>query len=303
MLMNGLSYQNTSYPKNLYLYNDKELQEDFDLDWYDYGARMYDPQLGRFHTIDTYSEKYYSMTNYQYGANNPIRYIDVNGDSIDIYDNNGRFLITFDDGNTEVIGLYFSKVKKDKNGNSKFSNGTFFAYNDAESDRPRLLANNMKVRLVTNSVIESAMEESEVNDQNENKWTYIERESRQAGKESVLSGTSSGKMDYFGSSSYVWNNTVHIVKSKYGDAMGYNSKDFGNFLWGHGGKRLGFDVTTLLGAAHVNNAVNGQEDNKNEPGYEHKILDSGKDQRAILNGFNYNSKPQYGAVNLPIFRP
>ena len=47
---------------------------------YNYGARFYDPQIGRFTTQDAYTEKYFPLTPYQYAANNPIKFIDVNGD-------------------------------------------------------------------------------------------------------------------------------------------------------------------------------------------------------------------------------
>ena len=43
---------------------------------------MYQPEIGRFFTQDRFSEKYYDLTPYQYGANNPIKYIDINGDSL-----------------------------------------------------------------------------------------------------------------------------------------------------------------------------------------------------------------------------
>jgi len=82
MQLEALGYTSGADLKNNYLYNGKELQEDYSLNWYDYGARMYDPVIGRFTTQDAYAEKYASLTPYQYGANNPIKYIDINGDSL-----------------------------------------------------------------------------------------------------------------------------------------------------------------------------------------------------------------------------
>ncbi len=74
---------NTIQNDNRYLYNGKELQDDVingdNLDWLDYGARMYDASLGRWHTIDPLAEMYESYSSYAYTMNNPIRYIDVNG--------------------------------------------------------------------------------------------------------------------------------------------------------------------------------------------------------------------------------
>ena len=71
-----------------YKYNGKELDSKKGLNWYDYGARHYDAALGRFTTNDRFAEKYHSMSPYQYGANNPVKHIDVKGDSI--IDINGK---------------------------------------------------------------------------------------------------------------------------------------------------------------------------------------------------------------------
>src|SRR5690606_34984171 len=80
------SYNRENSVAQDYKYNGKEEQKELNLGWLDYGMRMYQPELGRFFTKDRFAEKYRPISPYQYAANNPVRFIDVNGDSIDIYD-------------------------------------------------------------------------------------------------------------------------------------------------------------------------------------------------------------------------
>ena len=64
---------------NKNLYNDKELFDDGELNWYDYGFRNYDPQIGRFTQLDPLTDDYPELTPYQYASNDPITNIDIDG--------------------------------------------------------------------------------------------------------------------------------------------------------------------------------------------------------------------------------
>lgn len=100
-------------PIDRFAYNGKEKQGT--LDWLDYGARMYDPTVGRWGVIDPLTEFSYSLTGYRYGFNNPIKFTDLMG----LWEKTSNGYSTTDVDEIERF-LTFKTLDKDKSMKNTF---------------------------------------------------------------------------------------------------------------------------------------------------------------------------------------
>jgi len=290
MAMAGLSFEDfPSSQPNKYLYNGKEMQDEFGLGWYDYeakqvrmdGARFYDAQLGRFHTLDTLSEEYSFQSPFVYGANNPIMFIDFMGMSPDEYQFNSNGQYT---GKVEKEGEHYGTIAG-KDGEEATTFGFADPVNDPQAFEDGKITN---VKFVDMESVAEALEASGVNDEvnQDSKLQFILNES------DASNPNGEGKMDYVVKAKVIVNgkkepitrfNTLYVTKTNDGN-VAHNSKNLGNFIWGAGARSLGFSLTVAKLGAHWNNI--------RDPHY--GGLDSPDDQYSIKLGYKWNKSQGAG---------
>ena len=125
------------------------LQDDLGLNLYDFGARMYDPQIGRWHRNDPLSESYYSLGTYNFANNNPIMNVDLDGKSFWSSEYLNRYSPHWtdkqfgeSDEKSEDAPTAFRNLYRSKNGGT-WSKGDIVSYFGDEDESTEIIRANL----------------------------------------------------------------------------------------------------------------------------------------------------------------
>ena len=135
---------------NRYRYNGKEEQATFGTPYYDYGARQYSSASGRWLAVDPLAEKYYGISPYAFCNNNPVNFVDPDGEFPFLANFVGGFVSAGVEYGSQVIGNIVS------NGFSveSFTNVDFFDIGLAFGEGFITSGTNVARRVITKATVE-----------------------------------------------------------------------------------------------------------------------------------------------------
>jgi len=274
MNIKELSYTNSQLTitdtRNNFLYNGKELQQDFGLEWLDYGARMLDPVLCRWFAIDAMADNYFSYSPYNYVRNNPILRIDPNG----MWDDN--ITVNSEGFVTNVVETDETNKFYDEEGNQLILNDAEIADNFltsheffTEGDRLYypLSKSEVKTAIVNVGISDNWLETAYD--------SYFDADFAYSFLAPIVAKDQgiSLKEDYTDKGELYPEQLGYFKVEGYSSI--YNLYDAGNFMWGGWMQMNNYSLDKTLDAADWNSILTGYGD------------DSMEDQRAIKNGYMF----------------
>jgi RHS repeat-associated protein len=131
VVLTPLTSTNAAYK---YEFSGKEIQDEGGYNMYDFGARHYDPALGRWMNIDPLAEKTYSLSPYSYANNNPVYFIDPDGRHNTPYDSANTGLIIRDAYGRDKFGEDGMYIAPDNRGPNQLDFSNFENNASDESD-------------------------------------------------------------------------------------------------------------------------------------------------------------------------
>ncbi|RYZ56541.1 MAG: hypothetical protein EOP49_00130 [Sphingobacteriales bacterium] len=296
--MRSISSRRVGEVENMQKFNGAGLNTDLDLHQYEFFYRNYDPQIGRWHGLDTKPNEMFSL--YAAMLGNPVRFSDPLGDTVALFRPDGTFWKFQDDGKKTWSGIFFQKSQHtstyEKNGECyevlTYSEGQSFQFND-----PAVAIQGIKngvinrIQIGTDAMVEKAMDISGVKGVAKGDgFAYAKRE-----------GTAGGKMDYGIAGIRRGDFNKNTLYLRGGNA--YDVADWGNYLFGRGTAQLEIELGTVQIGAHYNNFSNGRLRRTDATNYydfgpgtygSPGIFDSKSDQQAIING--YVGHPDYNNI-------
>ena len=251
----GSSVAPDSPTPNPYKFGGKEYDQV--LGNYNFSARLFNHNIGRWTTMDPLCEKYYSISPYTYCAANPVNRIDPNGMDWYIFDETGNYSQTI-----EHEGQHRLAVRTE---NEEGFSYRFYDFADPKND-PKDIDEHVinKLEFVSTEDVVRALNGAGTFEDN---------------MMGIIDSGGGGRYDFFTqqiATDYNYDQKLYIVE---GIDVAHNAQNYGNFLWGAAGASLKIPPMLLLLAAQINSRFDPFKAN----GYP-KQWDSIDDQKSIFWG-------------------